>query len=138
MGRGVYQATPLQCAAPMNLNEQLDYLARGAVDLIDRADLKSKLARGRPLTVKVGFDPSAPDLHLGHTVVIRKMKHFQDMGHRVVFLIGDFTGMIGDPTGQSRTRPVLTRAQVKQNAATYRKQVFKILRAKRTVIDFNS
>jgi len=122
--------------------EQLEYLRKGAVEIIREDELLGKLQRsqrqGRPLTVKVGFDPSAPDLHLGHTVIIRKMKHFQDMGHRVVFLIGDFTGMIGDPTGQSRTRPVLTRAQVKENAATYRKQVFKILRAKKTVIDFNS
>src|SRR5262245_15054790 len=122
--------------------EQLDYLRQGSVESIPEEDRLAKLERsaatGRPLTVKVGFDPSAPDLHLGHTVVIRKMKHFQDMGHRVVFLIGDFTGMIGDPTGQSRTRPVLTREQVKQNAATYKKQVFKILRAKRTVIEFNS
>jgi tyrosyl-tRNA synthetase len=104
--------------------------------------LNAKLARsqqtGRPLTVKVGFDPSAPDLHLGHTVVIRKMKHFQDLGHRVVFVIGDFTGMIGDPTGQSKTRPVLTREQVAQNAETYKKQVFKILHPKKTVIEFNS
>jgi len=133
-GRGTTAFAPPQ--------EQLDYLRKGAVEIIREDELLGKLQRsqrqGRPLTVKVGFDPSAPDLHLGHTVVIRKMKHFQDMGHRVVFLIGDFTGMIGDPTGQSRTRPVLTRAQVKQNAATYRKQVFKILRAKRTVIDFNS
>src|SRR6058998_99908 len=122
--------------------EQFEYLKKGAVEIIRAEELLAKLQRshreGVPLTVKVGFDPSAPDLHLGHTVVIRKMKHFQDMGHRVVFLIGDFTGMIGDPTGQSRTRPVLTRAQVKQNAATYKKQVFKILRAKRTVIEFNS
>jgi tyrosyl-tRNA synthetase len=122
--------------------EQIAYLRKGAVEIIREEELVSKLERSRktgsPLTIKVGFDPSAPDLHLGHTVVIRKMKHFQDMGHRVVFLIGDFTGMIGDPTGQSKTRPVLTREQVKQNAATYRKQVFKILRAKKTVIEFNS
>ena len=122
--------------------EQIAYLRKGAVEIIREEELVSKLERSRktgsPLTIKVGFDPSAPDLHLGHTVVIRKMKHFQDMGHRVVFLIGDFTGMIGDPTGQSKTRPVLTREQVKQNAATYKKQVFKILRAKKTVIEFNS
>ena len=122
--------------------EQIAYLRKGAVEIIREEELVSKLERSRktgsPLTIKVGFDPSAPDLHLGHTVVIRKMKHFQDMGHRVVFLIGDFTGMIGDPTGQSKTRPVLTRKQVKQNAATYKKQVFKILRAKKTVIEFNS
>ncbi len=133
-GRGTTAFAPPQ--------EQLDYLRKGVVEIIREDELLGKLLRsqrqGRPLTIKVGFDPSAPDLHLGHTVIIRKMKHFQDMGHRVVFLIGDFTGMIGDPTGQSRTRPVLTRAQVKENAATYRKQVFKILRARKTVIDFNS
>src|SRR3989441_5817527 len=122
--------------------QQLEYLRKGAVEIIREDELLGKLQRshrdGRPLTVKVGFDPSAPDLHLGHTVVIRKMKHFQDLGHRVVFLIGDFTGMIGDPTGQSKTRAALTRDQVKKNAETYKRQVFKILRAKKTVIDFNS
>src|SRR5438093_1084092 len=122
--------------------EQLEYLRKGAVDIIRGEELLGKLQRAfkekAPLTVKVGFDPSAPDLHLGHTVVIRKMKHFQDMGHRVVFVIGDFTGMIGDPTGQSKTRPVLTKEQVKKNAETYKKQVFKILHPKKTVIEFNS
>jgi tyrosyl-tRNA synthetase len=122
--------------------EQYEYLRKGAVDIIRPEELLAKLERshrtGVPLTVKVGFDPSAPDLHLGHTVVIRKMKHFQDMGHRVVFLIGDFTGMIGDPTGQSKTRPVLTKEQVKTNAETYKKQVFKILHPKKTVVEFNS
>src|SRR2546422_10252217 len=122
----------------MNLDEQLAFLAKGTIDLIERNDLKSKIARGKPITIKVGFDPTAPDIHLGHTVVIRKMKHFQDMGHRVVFVIGDFTGMIGDPTGQSKTRPVLTKEQVKKNAETYKKQVFKILHPKKTVIEFNS
>ncbi|HYS04533.1 MAG TPA: tyrosine--tRNA ligase, partial [Candidatus Dormibacteraeota bacterium] len=121
---------------------QLEYVRKGAVEIIREEELLEKLHRshrdGAPLTIKVGFDPSAPDLHLGHTVVIRKMKHFQDMGHRVVFLIGDFTGMIGDPTGQSRTRPVLTKEQVKKNAETYKKQVFKILHPEKTVIDFNS
>jgi tyrosyl-tRNA synthetase len=124
------------------VEEQMEYLRKGAVEIIREEELVAKLERSRrtgsPLTIKVGFDPSAPDLHLGHTVVLRKMKHFQDMGHRVVFLIGDFTGMIGDPTGQSKTRPVLTPEQVKQNAATYKKQVFKILHAKKTVIEFNS
>ncbi|HEV8701384.1 MAG TPA: tyrosine--tRNA ligase [Candidatus Polarisedimenticolia bacterium] len=124
------------------VDEQITYLRKGAVEIIREEELLAKLERSRktesPLTIKVGFDPSAPDLHLGHTVVLRKMKHFQDMGHRVVFLIGDFTGMIGDPTGQSKTRPVLTREQVKQNAATYKKQVFKILHPKKTVVDFNS
>jgi tyrosyl-tRNA synthetase len=122
--------------------EQLEYLRKGAVEIIRAEELLAKLQRsqreGAPLTVKVGFDPSAPDLHLGHTVVIRKMKHFQDLGHRVVFVIGDFTGMIGDPTGQSKTRPALTKEQVKQNAETYKKQVFKILHPKKTVIEFNS
>jgi tyrosyl-tRNA synthetase len=122
--------------------EQFDYLRKGAVEIIRSEELLAKLERacasGKPLTVKVGFDPSAPDLHLGHTVVLRKMKHFQDLGHRVVFLIGDFTGMIGDPSGQSKTRPVLTREQVRKNAETYKRQVFKILHPKRTVIDFNS
>ena len=122
--------------------EQLDYISKGAVEIIRTEELLSKLERshatGRPLTVKVGFDPSAPDLHLGHTVVIRKMKHFQDLGHRVVFLIGDFTGMIGDPTGQSKTRPPLTRRQVRENADTYRRQVFKILDPKKTEVAFNS
>ena len=133
-------ATPAASFLPAR--EQMEYLRKGAVEIIREEELLAKLERsrkeGRPLTVKVGFDPSAPDLHLGHTVVIRKMKHFQDMGHRVVFLIGDFTGMIGDPTGQSKTRPVLTREQVKKNAATYKKQVFKILHPKKTVVDFNS
>jgi tyrosyl-tRNA synthetase len=99
--------------------------------------LRAKLARGKPLTVKVGFDPTAPDLHLGHTVLIRKMKHFQDLGHRVVFVIGDFTGMIGDPTGRSKTRPPLTRAQIESNAETYKQQVFKILDPQKTEIRFN-
>jgi len=111
-------------------------LARGAVDLIDPEDLSRKLARG-PLTVKVGFDPSAPDIHLGHTVLLRKMRHFQDDGHRVVFVIGDFTAMIGDPSGKKTTRPQLTRAEVEQNARTYTEQAFKILDREKTVIDFN-
>src|SRR5436189_2018542 len=122
----------------MTLDEQLAYLAKGAVDLIERADLKSKISRGKPLTIKVGFDPTAPDIHLGHTVVMRKMKHFQQLGHRVIFLIGDFTGMIGDPTGKKATRPPLTREQIEQNALTYQKQVFKILDPVKTEIRFNS
>src|SRR5262249_859140 len=112
-------------------------LRRGAVDLIDEADLERKLARG-PLTVKVGFDPSAPDIHLGHTVVLRKMRHFQDAGHRVVFVVGDFTGMIGDPSGKKSTRPQLTRSEVEANAATYTRQAFRILDSKRSEIQFNS
>ena len=120
------------------LDEQLDFLTKGTVDLIDRKDLKAKLLRGKPLTVKVGFDPTAPDIHLGHTVVIRKMKHFQQLGHRVIFLIGDFTGMIGDPTGKKATRPALTKEEVQQNAETYQRQVFKILDPEKTEIRFNS
>ena len=122
----------------MTLDEQLEYLAKGAVDLIEKADLKSKIARGKPLTIKVGFDPTAPDIHLGHTVVMRKMRHFQQLGHRVIFLIGDFTGLIGDPTGKKATRPALTREEVLQNAETYRRQVYKILDAEKTEIRFNS
>ena len=122
----------------MNLDESFDFLAKGAVDLIERNDLKAKLKRGKPLTVKVGFDPTAPDIHLGHTVVIRKMRHFQQLGHRVIFLIGDFTGLIGDPTGKKATRPALTREEVQQNAETYQKQVFKILDPEKTEIRFNS
>lgn len=115
-----------------------DFLSKGVVDLIEKNDLKAKLAKGKRLTVKVGFDPTAPDIHLGHTVVIRKMKHFQQLGHRVIFLIGDFTGMIGDPTGKKATRPALTKEEVIQNAETYQKQVFKILDPEKTEIRFNS
>jgi tyrosyl-tRNA synthetase len=122
----------------MTLDEQLEYLAKGSVDLIDKADLKAKIARGKPLTVKVGFDPTAPDIHLGHTVVIRKMRHFQQFGHRVIFLIGDFTGMIGDPTGKKATRPALTREEIAANAETYRRQVFKILDPETTEVRFNA
>src|SRR5881394_2756743 len=122
----------------MTLDEQLDYLAKGTVDFIERNDLKAKLQRGKPLTVKVGFDPSAPDIHLGHTVVLRKMRHFQDAGHRVVFVVGDFTGMIGDPSGKKATRPQLTRAEVETNAKTYTTQAFRILDEQKTAIEFNS
>jgi tyrosyl-tRNA synthetase len=126
----------------LTIDEQLAYLTKGCVDVVRQAELRAKLERaektGQPLTVKVGFDPTAPDLHLGHTVLIRKMKHFQDMGHRVIFLIGDFTGLIGDPTGRSKTRPPLTREQIEANAETYKAQVFKILDRERTVVDFNS
>jgi len=114
------------------------YLAKGAVDVVTADALKAKLALGRPLTVKVGFDPTAPDIHLGHTVLMRKMKHFQDLGHRVIFLIGDFTGMIGDPTGKSRTRPPLSRAEIETNAETYKRQAFKILDPVKTEVRFNS
>ena len=114
-----------------------DILTKGCVDVVTPAALKEKLARGRPLTVKVGFDPTAPDIHLGHTVLMRKMKHFQDAGHRVVFVIGDFTGMIGDPTGKSKTRPPLTREEIEANAETYKRQAFKILDPARTETRFN-
>jgi tyrosyl-tRNA synthetase len=120
------------------IDEQLAYLAKGTVDLIEKAELQSKILRGKPLTVKVGFDPTAPDIHLGHTVLIRKMRHFQQMGHRVIFLIGDFTGMIGDPTGKKATRPALTREEILENAETYRRQVFKILDPETTEIRFNA
>jgi tyrosyl-tRNA synthetase len=123
------------------VDEQLTYLKKGAAEIIRDADLRSKLeksrATGKPLRVKLGMDPTAPDLHLGHTVVLRKLKHFQDLGHTAIFLIGDFTGMIGDPTGRSVTRPPLSREQVELNAETYKAQVFKILDPKKTVIDFN-
>ena len=126
----------------MTIDEQLAYLTKSCVDVVRQEDLKKKLERSaeadQPLTVKVGFDPTAPDLHLGHTVLIRKMKHFQDLGHRVVFLIGDFTGLIGDPTGRSRTRPPLSRTQIAENAETYKAQVFKLLDPEKTVVDFNS
>jgi tyrosyl-tRNA synthetase len=113
-------------------------LARGSVDLIDAKDLERKLDKGAPLTVKVGFDPSAPDIHLGHTVVMRKMRDFQRAGHRVVFVVGDFTGMIGDPSGRKATRPQLTPAEIEANAATYTRQAFRILEPARTEVAFNS
>jgi len=123
------------------VDEQMVYLKKGSAEIIREGDLRAKLeksrATGKPLRVKLGMDPTAPDLHLGHTVVLRKLKHFQDLGHTAVFLIGDFTGMIGDPTGRSATRPPLSREQVEQNAETYKAQVFKILDPKKTVIDFN-
>ena len=118
-------------------SSELENLKRGAVDLIEEEELGRRI-RAKRLTVKVGFDPSAPDIHLGHTVVIRKMKHFQDAGHRVVFVVGDFTGMIGDPSGRKSTRPQLTRAEIEANAATYAKQAFRILDPEKTSIEFNS
>ena len=124
------------------LSRQLDLILRGTVEVIQRTELEAKLARSlkenRPLRVKAGFDPTAPDLHLGHTVLIHKLKHFQDLGHQVLFLIGDFTGMIGDPTGVSETRRALTKEQVQENAKTYQRQIFKILDPQKTVIEFNS
>ncbi len=122
----------------MSTTDAFAYLTKGCVDVVTAEALKAKLARGRPLTVKVGFDPTAPDIHLGHTVLMRKMKHFQDLGHRVIFLIGDFTGMIGDPTGKSKTRPPLSREEIEENADTYKKQAFKILDADKTEVRFNS
>lgn len=122
----------------LHFNEQMELLRRGAAEIISEEDLIEKLKEDRPLTVKAGFDPTAPDLHLGHTVVLQKMKHFQDLGHNVHFLIGDFTGMIGDPSGKSETRKPLTREQVLANAETYKEQVFKILNPEKTVIGFNS
>jgi tyrosyl-tRNA synthetase len=121
----------------LNASEAFEYLTKGCVDVVTADALRAKLALGRPLTVKVGFDPTAPDLHLGHTVLIRKMKHFQDLGHRVIFLIGDFTGMIGDPTGRSKTRPALSVEDITRNAETYKVQVFKILDPVRTEVRFN-
>ena len=124
------------------VDEQLAYIKKGAAELVKESELRAKLERslktGKPLRVKLGMDPTAPDLHLGHTVVMRKLKHFQDLGHTVIFLIGDFTGMIGDPTGRSATRPPLSREQIEENAETYKAQVFKILSPEKTVIDFNS
>jgi tyrosyl-tRNA synthetase len=117
---------------------QLELIKRGADELLVETELKEKLKSGRPLRVKAGFDPTAPDLHLGHTVLINKLRHFQELGHHVMFLIGDFTGMIGDPTGKNSTRPPLSREQVLQNAQTYREQVFKILDPDKTEICFNS
>ena len=122
--------------------EQLEIIRRGTVKIMLEEELKDKLARslqtGVPLKVKAGFDPTAPDLHLGHTVLMQKMRHFQQLGHEVIFLIGDFTGMVGDPSGQSEVRPVLTEKEVKENARTYERQLFKILDPKRTRVAFNS
>jgi tyrosyl-tRNA synthetase len=122
--------------------QHLDLILRGIVEVIQPAELESKLARSiteqRPLRIKAGFDPTAPDLHLGHTVLIHKLKHFQDLGHQVIFLIGDFTGMIGDPTGQSETRVALSKEKVLENATTYERQIFKILDPKKTQVEFNS
>jgi tyrosyl-tRNA synthetase len=124
------------------VEEQLDYLQKGAAEIIRIADLRERLEQsrqsGRPLRVKAGFDPTAPDLHLGHTVLMRKLKHFQDLGHQVIFLIGDFTSLIGDPTGRSATRKPLSRAQIDENAQTYTAQVFRILDRAKTEVRFNS
>lgn len=126
----------------MTIDEQIEYLKKGVVDIIRVEDLKAKLEKsaktGKPLRVKLGADPTAPDIHLGHTVVIRKLKAFQDLGHTVIFLIGDFTGMIGDPSGKNATRPPLSREEIDANAKTYKEQIFKLLDPEKTVIDFNS
>lgn len=121
-----------------SVEEQLALIKRGAEEVLVEAELIEKLKTGRPLRIKAGFDPTAPDLHLGHTVLINKLRQFQELGHQVVFLIGDFTGMIGDPSGKSATRPPLTREQVLENAETYKAQVFKILDPERTEVAFNS
>ena len=124
------------------LTRQLDLILRGSVEVIQQTELESKVTRSlkeaRPLRVKAGFDPTAPDLHVGHTVLIHKLKHFQDLGHQVIFLIGDFTGMIGDPTGVSETRVALSKEKVLENAKTYQRQIFKILDPQKTRIVFNS
>ncbi len=122
----------------MDINEQLEIIKRGCDELIVETEFVEKLKTGRPLRVKAGFDPTAPDLHLGHTVLISKLRQLQDLGHHVIFLIGDFTGLIGDPTGKNATRPPLTREQVADNAKTYQAQVFKILDAGKTEVAFNS
>ena len=126
----------------MRIDEQIAYLTKGCVEIVRPNELRAKLERsqqtGRPLVVKVGFDPTAPDLHLGHTVLIRKMKHFQELGHTVIYVVGAFTALIGDPTGRSKTRPPLTPEEIALNAETYKTQVFKILDPARTVVRFNS
>lgn len=121
-----------------DLDGQMALIGRGASEIIGEDELRARLESGRPLRVKVGFDPTAPDLHLGHTVVMHKMRHFQELGHTVIFLIGDFTGRIGDPSGRSETRPPLTEEQVLANAETYKSQVFKILDPEKTIVAFNS
>ena len=122
----------------LSTSEKLEILKRGVEEIIPENGLEKKLTKNKPLTIKAGFDPTAPDLHLGHTVLINKLKQFQDLGHKIVFLIGDFTGMIGDPSGVSETRPVLTVEQLKKNSKTYQEQIFKILDKKKTKIEFNS
>jgi tyrosyl-tRNA synthetase len=121
-----------------DIEAALSLIARGAEEIIRREDLEARLKLGRPLRIKAGFDPTAPDLHIGHTVLLNKMRQFQDLGHQVIFLIGDFTGMIGDPTGKNATRKALTREEVESNARTYEAQVFKVLDRERTEVRFNS
>ena len=122
----------------LSTSEKLEILKRGVEEIIPEKGLEKKLNKNKPLIIKAGFDPTAPDLHLGHTVLINKLKQFQDLGHQVIFLIGDFTGMIGDPSGVSETRPILTVEQLKKNSETYQEQIFKILDKKKTKIEFNS
>src|SRR5258707_7069681 len=126
----------------MNIDEQMEYLRKGTLEIIRESELRAKLEKsartGKPLRIKLGADPTAPDIHLGHTVVIRKLKAFQELGHTVIFLIGDFTGLIGDPSGKSATRPQLTREEINANAETYKTQIFKLLDPEKTVINFNS
>jgi tyrosyl-tRNA synthetase len=126
----------------MTIDEQLEFLRKGTVEIIREADLRAKLERsartGKPLRVKLGADPTAPDIHLGHTVVLRKLRAFQELGHTVIFLIGDFTGLIGDPSGKSSTRPQLTRAEIEANAETYKQQIYKLLDPAKTELRFNS
>jgi len=126
----------------MNIEQQMQLLSRGALEILPAGGLEEKLKQaekeGRPLRIKAGFDPTAPDLHLGHTVLLEKLRQFQQCGHQVVFLIGDFTGMIGDPTGKSATRPPLTQEEVLENAETYKQQVFKVLDERKTEVRFNS
>ena len=129
-------------SSTLTIEEQFEYLKKGAVEIIREEELKAKIAKaatmGKPLRVKAGFDPTAPDLHLGHTVLLRKLKHFQDLGHTVIFMIGDFTSLIGDPSGRNVTRKQLSKDEVLTNAETYKQQVFKILDSEKTVLDFNS
>ncbi|MDH4293802.1 MAG: tyrosine--tRNA ligase, partial [Betaproteobacteria bacterium] len=120
------------------IDQQVEIICRGCDELLREPELREKLAAGRPLRIKAGFDPTAPDLHLGHTVLINKLRQFQELGHHVLFLIGDFTGMIGDPTGKNATRPPLTREEIARNAETYTEQVFRILDRSRTEVVFNS
>src|SRR3989454_176290 len=126
----------------MTIDEQVQYLRKGAVEIIREDELRTKLEKsartGKPLRVKLGADPTAPDIHLGHTVVIRKLRAFQELGHTAIFLIGDFTGLIGDPSGKSATRPQLSREEINANAETYKQQIFKLLDPEKTIIDFNS
>ncbi len=135
---GIYTEASTGVWVMTDIDHQMATIKRGIAELIDEKELRKKLERGTPLRIKVGFDPTAPDLHLGHTVVMHKMRHFQELGHHVIFLIGDFTGRIGDPSGRSETRPPLTEEQVLANAETYKKQVFKILDPQKTEVAFNS